>query len=120
MLVSMTSSRQGRLAQLEELLVYTQVVGGSSPSAPIETRIGSSVGLERRPVTAEAAGSSPVRSVLVLKGQVAQSVEQRTENPCVVGSIPTLAIYFARRHSQVVRRRSAKPLFIGSNPIAAL
>ena len=25
----------------------------------------------------------------VLKGTIAQSVEQRTENPCVVGSIPT-------------------------------
>jgi hypothetical protein len=31
-----------------------------------------------------------------------------------------LQIHFqARRHSQVARQRSAKPLFIGSNPIAA-
>ncbi len=27
----------------------------------------------------------------VLNGQIAQSVEQRTENPCVAGSIPVLA-----------------------------
>jgi hypothetical protein len=26
-------------------------------------------------------------------GQIAQSVEQRTENPCVAGSIPVLAIF---------------------------
>jgi hypothetical protein len=26
-----------------------------------------------------------------LNGQIAQSVEQRTENPCVAGSIPALA-----------------------------
>ncbi len=29
-------------------------------------------------------------------GQVAQSVEQRTENPCVGGSIPSLATIFVR------------------------
>ena len=29
--------------------------------------------------------------LLIVGGQVAQLVEQRTENPCVVGSIPTLA-----------------------------
>lgn len=27
-------------------------------------------------------------------GQIAQSVEQRTENPCVAGSIPVLANVF--------------------------
>ena len=68
---------------------------------------------------------------------VAQSVEQRTENPRVGGSIPSygtiimrkwlsgraspcqgegrefesrLPLHFLRRHSQVVRQRSAKPL----------
>ena len=68
---------------------------------------------------------------------VAQSVEQRTENPRVGGSIPSygtiimrkwlsgraspcqgegrefesrLPLHFSRRHSQVVRQRSAKPL----------
>ena len=65
--------------------------------------------------------------------QIAQSVEQRTENPCVVGSIPTLGTSGSgsgvehrlakarvassnlvcrskRRHSQAVRQRSATPL----------
>ena len=28
---------------------------------------------------------------LISSGQIAQSVEQRTENPCVAGSIPVLA-----------------------------
>ena len=27
----------------------------------------------------------------ILRGRIAQSVEQRTENPCVAGSIPVLA-----------------------------
>ena len=75
-------------------------------------------------------------------GQIAQSVEQRTENPRVPGSIPVLATslcgngsvverHLAKvnvacsnlvfrsmnwRYSQVVRSRSAKPLFPGSNP----
>src|SRR5690606_41454784 len=70
--------------------------------------------LTRRPVTPEIAGSSPVgsatgtnRSRLVpllsyirlalrraaarLRGQVAQLVEHRTENPGVAGSIPALS-----------------------------
>ena len=33
---------------------------------------------------------------LVMFGQIAQSVEQRTENPCVAGSIPVLAIFFTK------------------------
>ena len=43
--------------------------------------------LERRPVTAEVVGSSPIRVAIV--ASVAQLVEQGTENPRVVGSIPT-------------------------------
>ena len=43
--------------------------------------------LERRPVTAEVVGSSPIR--VAIFASVAQLVEQRTENPRVVGSIPT-------------------------------
>ncbi len=30
----------------------------------------------------------------MFKGQIAQLVEQRTENPCVVGSIPSLSTPF--------------------------
>jgi hypothetical protein len=36
---------------------------------------------------------------LFLHGQVAQSVEQRTENPCVGGSIPPLATHITKAYS---------------------
>lgn len=36
--IGRSAGRQGRLAQLEERLVYTQEAGGSSPSPPIVTR----------------------------------------------------------------------------------
>ncbi len=36
----------------------------------------------------------------VLCGQIAQSVEQRTENPCVAGSIPVLAIFFSKNMTE--------------------
>ena len=49
-------------------------------------------GLTCLPVTQEIAGSNPVSSaIFVLLGSVAQSVEQRTENPRVGGSIPSRA-----------------------------
>jgi hypothetical protein len=32
----------------------------------------------------------PVSTPAIVKAQIAQSVEQRTENPCVAGSIPAL------------------------------
>jgi hypothetical protein len=56
------------------------------------------------PVTQEIAGSNPVGSAIIQpllgsetskeKGLVAQSVEQRTENPRVGGSIPSQATIF--------------------------
>ena len=116
--------------------------------------------LARQPVTLEVDGSSPFRVAILKRGDshhptyasVAQLVEQRTENPRVVGSTPTggticgcsssgrappcqgggsefeprhplqtnkertCVPYFIRCHSQVVRQRSAKPSFPGSNP----
>src|SRR4051794_31830688 len=49
-------------------------------------------GLTCLPVTQETAGSNPVGSAIITKyGSVAQSVEQRTENPRVGGSIPSRA-----------------------------
>ena len=46
--------------------------------------------LERRPVTAEVVGSSPIRVAIFYfyYASVAQLVEQGTENPRVSGSIP--------------------------------
>ena len=65
--------------------------------------------LERRPVTAEVVGSSPIRvanSFLGLAWQlcsedasVAQSVEQGTENPRVDGSIPSGGTTFKHGHA---------------------
>ena len=49
---------------------------------------------------------------------VAQLVELHVANVVVAGSNP-VSCSNIWRHSQVVRRRSAKSLFIGSNPIAA-
>ena len=87
-------------------------------------------------------GSNPIQVASLFLGYafVAQLVEQRTENPRVVGSIPTGGTIYADlahlverhlakvevassslvtrsiwRHSQVVRQRSAKPLFPSSS-----
>src|SRR3972149_10450356 len=49
-------------------------------------------------------------------GQVAQLVEQRTENPCVGGSIPPLATTFMRVLSVAVAHRFLqKPRFLLQN-----
>ena len=70
----------------------------------------------RRAHNPKVAGSSPAPATII-HGSVAQSVEQRTENPRVGGSIPSRATFlYIWRHSQVVRPRSAKPSFPGSNP----
>ena len=45
-------------------------------------------GLSRLPVTQKIAGSNPVGTAIYFFGFIAQSVEQRTENPRVAGSIP--------------------------------
>ena len=54
------SGKNGSIAQLGEHLPYKQGVTGSSPVVPT-TWPGSSVGLERQPVTLEVVGSSPIR-----------------------------------------------------------
>ncbi len=135
---------RGSIAQLGEHLPYKQRVTGSSPVVPTITWPGSSVGLECQPVTLEVEGSSPFR--VAIPALVAQSVEHVTENHSVGGSIPPqgtfqcgsssvgrappcqgggreseprLPLHFLGRHSQVVRRRSAKPLCSGPNPDGA-
>ena len=135
---------RGSIAQLGEHLPYKQRVTGSSPVVPTTTWPGSSVGLECQPVTLEVEGSSPFR--VAIFALVAQSVEHVTENHSVGGSIPPQGTFhavvaqlverhlakvevaspslvyrsiFSRRHSQVVRRRSAKPLLSGPNPDGA-
>ncbi|CCQ94369.1 hypothetical protein CULT_1840002 [[Clostridium] ultunense Esp] len=48
--------------------------------------------------------------------QIAQSVEQRTENPRVGGSIPPLGTKVIKGCSSAVERRSPKPNVVGSSP----
>ena len=59
-------------------------------------------------------GSSPIR-VAILYASVAQLVEQRTENPRVVGSIPTGGTNADLAH--LVERRLAKAKVAGSSPV---
>ena len=98
----------GSIAQLVEHMPYKHGVTGSSPVVPT-TQFGAVVQLVRTPAC-HAGGrgfkSLPSRHLLsfeklasyllaLLKernASVAQLVEQRTENPRVVGSIPTLGI----------------------------
>ncbi len=77
---------------------YKHGVIGSSPIVPTNLARWCSR-LARQPVTLEVDGSSPFRVAVLPYGaelsrsaryaSVAQQVEQRTENPRVVGSTPT-------------------------------
>jgi hypothetical protein len=53
----------------------------------------------------------PAYQLVAPNGQVAQLVEQRTENPCVAGSIPALATKSLSRGIQVRPVRPPKPPF---------
>ena len=81
---------RGSLAQLGEHLPYKQRVTGSSPVTP--TTYGLVVQLVRT-LACHARGRGfephPGRQPILGYAFVAQLVEQRTENPRVVGSIPT-------------------------------
>ena len=68
---------------------YKHGVTGSSPVVPTIYLARWCSRLARQPVTLEVDGSSPFRVAIFLFAFVAQLVEQRTENPRVVGSIPT-------------------------------
>ena len=88
----------GSIAQLGEHMPYKHGVTGSSPVVPTIYLARWCSRLARQPVTLEVDGSSPFRVAIYAGEQskrsaqhasVAQSVEQGTENPRVVGSIPT-------------------------------
>ncbi len=91
-LLLMTATNQyGRIAQLGEHLPYKQRVIGSSPIVPT-ILYGPVVQLVRMPAC-HAGGRGfephPDRQYFLCRyASVAQSVEQRTENPRVGGSIP--------------------------------
>ena len=55
-----------------------------------------------------------------LQGSVAQSVEQRTENPCVGGSIPSRATIICMSHAavaQLVEQLTCNQWVGGSSPL---
>ncbi len=64
----------GSIAQLEEHMPYKHGVTGSSPVVPT-IRPGSSVGLERQPVTLEVDGSSPFRVAICLGSSVGRAAD---------------------------------------------
>ena len=65
-------------------------------------------------------GSSPIQVAIYFLGQIAQSVEQGTENPRVGGSIPSLTtknkIYAGI--AQLIERCLAKAEVAGLSPVS--
>ena len=86
----MTAIKNGSIAQLGEHLPYKQRVIGSSPI--VSTKVGPVAQLVRA-LACHARGRGfephPSRHFRARHASVAQLVEQGTENPRVVGSIPT-------------------------------
>ena len=90
------------MAQLAEQLICNQQVIGSSPIIGLTLlkrnfNIAGWSSLEaRRAHNPKVVGSNPAPATRTGKcafAQIAQSVEQRTENPRVTGSIPVLGIF---------------------------
>ncbi len=107
----------GSIAQLGEHLPYKQRVIGSSPIVPTNGLVVQLV----RTLACHARGrgfeSHPGRHMRHYFASVAQLVEQGTENPRVVGSIPTGGtIYFADL-AHLVERDLAKVEVAGSSPV---
>ena len=48
----------------------------------------------RRAHNPEVRGSNPLSAIVLLYAPIAQSVEQRTENPRVTGSIPVRGMFY--------------------------
>ena len=117
----------GSIAQLGEHLPYKQRVIGSSPIVPTigvqqHPKCGPVVQLVRT-LACHARGrgfeSHPGRQGKIsprLFASVAQLVEQRTENPRVVGSIPTGGTIYADL-AHLVERHLAKVEVAGSSPV---
>ena len=86
------------MEQLVARWAHNPKVEGSNPSSATNGFVVQ--WLTRLPVTQKITGSIPAETAIY--GSVAQSVEQRTENPCVDGSIPfgaTILIEFVSTRS---------------------
>ena len=96
------------MAQLAEQLICNQQVIGSSPIIGLNEKsnhymvyiVAGWSSLEaRRAHNPKVVGSNPApatRTKYCVYAQIAQSVEQRIENPRVTGSIPVLGIFLAK------------------------
>ena len=107
----------GSIAQLGEHLPYKQRVIGSSPIVPTNGLVVQLV----RTLACHARGrgfeSHPGRHMRHYFASVAQLVEQGTENPRVVGSIPTGGTIFPADLAHLVERDLAKVEVAGSSPV---
>ena len=107
---------------------------GSNPSPSIKERAGKSFEIPsqsgemnnagwssleaRRAHNPKVVGSNPAPATFA---QIAQLVEQWTENPCVAGSIPALGMCFVQKHKNGILAQSVEHLTFnqvvrGSNP----
>ena len=92
--------------------------GGSNPPPSIkqlyiDTIAGWSSLEARRAHNPKVIGSNPIPAT---HAQIAQLVEQRTENPRVAGSIPALGIFFYGVLAQVVEHLTFNQVVRGSSP----
>ena len=100
------------MAQLAEQLICNQQVIGSSPIIGLTLlksnfNIAGWSSLEaRRAHNPKVAGSNPAPATqtFIVYAQIAQLVEQRTENPRVTGSIPVLGIFILCKRKDCVYR----------------
>ena len=100
------------MAQLAEQLICNQQVIGSSPIIGLDIIAGWSSLEARRAHNPKVTGSNPVPAT---HAQIAQLVEQRTENPRVAGSIPALGIFHGAL-AQSVEHLTFNQVVRGSNP----
>ncbi len=100
------------VAQLAEQLICNQQVIGSSPIIGLDIIAGWSSLEARRAHNPKVTGSNPVPAT---HAQIAQLVEQRTENPRVAGSIPALGIFHGAL-AQSVEHLTFNQVVRGSNP----
>ena len=99
------------VAQLAEQLICNQQVIGSSPIIGFYFYIdaGWSSLEARRAHNPKVIGSNPIPATYA---QIAQLVEQRTENPRVAGSIPALGIFSCQKLPQLLLKNVHRTFFL--------